>query len=245
MNKWKDNVYFVLVEPKEPGNIGASARAMKNMGFRNLCLVRPPGVMTDEAKWLACNALDVLDAAKRYDTVGEAIRDKSLVVGTTRRAGRKRGMILPVEKGAERMHAVAARNRIALLFGREARGLFNEEVDECGFLLTIPSSRMQPSLNLSHAVLLVAYELSKAEYRAGESTASSPALVSHAEQTALFDRLSGVLSLLEYLPRGNMDLRRKIMRNLKHFMGRAGLTGWELNMLYGICSQIEKKIGRK
>jgi TrmH family RNA methyltransferase len=249
MKDWKDNICFVLVEPKEPGNIGASARALKNMGFRNLCLVKPPEVMTDEAKWFARNALDVLESAGRCDSVADAVKDKSIVVGTTRRTGKKRGVILSVDDGAEKIYDIAAANRVAILFGREARGLFNEEVEECGFLLTIPSSKSQPSLNLSQAVLLVAYELSKAEYRGGSQTTASrrpcAGLVEHADISALFDRLSGVLRLLEYLPRGDRDLDKKIMRNLKHFIGRAGLTGWELNMLLGICTQIEKKIGDK
>ena len=75
MRGWQDNIYFVLVEPKEPGNIGASARAMKNMGFRNLCLVNPPPEMTDEGKWFARNAHDVLDSAVMYRSVAEAIKD--------------------------------------------------------------------------------------------------------------------------------------------------------------------------
>jgi TrmH family RNA methyltransferase len=257
MRGWQDNIYFVLVEPKEPGNIGASARAIKNMGFRNLCLVNPPPEMTGEGKWFARNAHDVLDAAVIYPSVAEAIKDKALVAGTTRRRGRRRGIIMPAGEGASKLYKMAANNKVAILFGREARGLSNEEVEECGFMLTIPSSRIQPSLNLSHAVLIIAYELFLAEYGISEEESgrrphvippdsdAAPALEGHGEIAGLYERISGALELLEYIPRGDRNIKKKIMVNLKHFIGRAGLTDWELKMLHGLCYQIEKKVGRR
>ncbi len=256
MDDWKQNIYFVLVEPKEPGNIGASARAIKNMGFRNLCLVNPPPEMNEEGRWFARNAHDVLDSAEVFESVEEAIRDKAVVVGTTRRKGKRRGVILPVEKGVARICDIAAGNKVAVLFGREARGLFNEEVEECGFMLNIPCSMMQPSLNLAQAVLLTAYELSKCGYESEDEEAEigkkklnnwtlKGDLAGHGEVAPLYARISGVLELLDYIPRGDRNLRGKIITNLKHFIGRAGLTEWELNMLHGICTQIEKKVPKR
>ncbi len=271
MEDWKENISFVLVEPKESGNIGASARAIKNMGFRNLCLVKPPDRLTDEARWFACNALDVLDNAKSYPDFIGAIRDKALVVGTSRRTGKRRGMILPVDQGARQIIERAGSGRVALLFGREDKGLLNEEVDECGLLLTIPTSKEHRSLNLGQAVLIVAYELLKAGYekqasgigtecvknerrtrrnrqkpapRMFESGEQGTQLVSYEEIGTLYCRMTETLRLLEYIPRGDRDLEAKIMQNLKHFIARAGLTEWELNMLHGILSQIEKKVTR-
>jgi TrmH family RNA methyltransferase len=247
MRNWKDNIYFILVEPKESGNIGASARAIKNMGFKNLCLVNPPSVITDEARWLACNAIDVLNSAEIFNSLTDAVKDKPIIAGTSRRKGRRRGVFLNVEEGSGRLHDIALKNKVAILFGREDRGLYNEEVEECGFLITIPTSKEQPSLNLAQAVLIVAYELSKSEYSVQQSAVSSQKskaerLSSHNELTALYSRISKILKLLEYIPKGDRNLEKKIMQNLKHFIGRAGLTDWELKMLHGICSQIEKKI---
>src|SRR3989304_4423202 len=108
MDDWKQNIYFVLVEPKEPGNIGASARAIKNMGFINLCLVKPPPEMSEEGRWFARNAHDVLDSAEVHDVVEEAIRDKAVVVGTTRREGKRGGGGLPVDPGAAGVRGGAA-----------------------------------------------------------------------------------------------------------------------------------------
>lgn len=265
---WKGNISFVLVEPREAGNIGAAARAMKNMGFGNLCLVRPQSAMTAEARWMAHNAVDILESSETFDDVSDAVSDKALVVGTTRRLGKRRGTILPVDRGAQEICAFAQRNRVAILFGREDRGLFNEEVEECGLLLTIPASKDQASLNLSQAVMVVAYELSRAHYKRQESgdrtkdresgnriggldpivkdsTIESISLINQGELKALYDRVSHALKLLGYLPRGDRDLEKKIMANLKRLLGRSGLTSWELKMLHGICSQIERKLGHE
>lgn len=242
MKDWKNNIYFMLVEPKESGNIGAAARAIKNMGFKNLCLINPPAQLTDEAQWLARNALDVLESAPSFSDLKSAISDKALVAGTSRRTGKGRGLFFSVEEGARKIFETSVQNnKIAILFGRESTGLLNKEVKECGFLMTIPSSKEQPSLNISQAVLLTAYELSKAEYRMSHR-AKDVRLIDHESLTALYDRIAETLKLLEYIPRGDRDLENKILQNLKFFIGRSGITEWESKMLYGLCSQIEKKL---
>jgi len=258
MKNWKDNVYFVLVEPRESGNIGASARAIKNMGFKNLCLVRPLSEITDEARWLAHNSLDILESAQVFDSLGEAIRDKAIVVGTTRRTGKNRGLSMPVQHGCEYLLQRRGENRVAILFGREDKGLLNEEVAECGLLFNIPTSREHRSLNLSQAVLIVAYELLKAENSRKQTSCRvgmgpqllrqpvSPAvLVNQEKMKVLYSRMTDTLKQLEYLPHGNTGLEAKIMQNLKYFIARAGITDREMRMLYGICSQIDKKIVKK
>lgn len=257
MDSWKDNISFVLVEPKEPGNIGASARAIKNMGFRNLCLVNPPPEMTDEGRWFARNSHDVLDSAMIFASVADAVRDKALIVGTTRISGKRRGVILPAREGASTLCTMAANNTIAILFGREARGLLRRETDECGFMLTIPSSTAQPSLNLSHAVLIIAYELFLADPGRSDTAKAKrpfimppdpdvvPPLLQQGESAGLYERIAGALELLDYIPKGDRNMMNKIMVDLRHFIGRAGLTEAELRMLIGICRQVEKKIERR
>ncbi len=238
MKNWKDNISFVLVGPREPGNIGAAARAMKNMGFRNLELVGPRNFLTEESRQMACSAVDLLEGASIHAGFEDAVKNKGMIVGTTRRLGKRRGVILPLKEGIDRIVTAARKNRVALLFGREDKGLNNREVEECGFLMTIPSDPSSPSLNLAQSVLLVAYELSQGTYRA-----EAPELVERAEIDLLYRHLRSTLKLLEYIPRGDRDLEARIMRNLKHLFGRAGLTGWELRMLRGICTQIERKMG--
>lgn len=251
---WKDNISFVLVEPEEPGNIGASARAIKNMGFLNLELVNPfrkekfnkkkikYALENSEAKWLATGAVDVLRNAKIHRTLHDAISGCGLVVGTTRRTGKKRGVIFSVKDGIKKILEVASSNRVAILFGREDRGLLNEEVRECGFLITIPTSKRAPSLNLAQAVLLIAYELHMAggEIFSKKDSIDIPSfkLVDHSDIEILLKRIKEALNILGYLPKGDRDLEKKIMDNMCFLLKRAGLTDWELNMLHGICTTI-------
>jgi len=240
MKSWKDNVHFVIVEPGEPGNVGASARAMKNMGFRNLALVNPRP-LNDEARWFAHLALDVLDAAAVHPTLGDAVAGMHAVVGATRRKGKQRGVFLPFEEGMQRAFALAGGNRVALLFGREKKGLSNEETGRCDYLVSIPADAEQPSLNLSHAVMVAAYELSRA---GGEAVRTAePARITLGELEVLYGRISGLLGRLEFPDRGNRDIGKKTLLHLKRFIGRAGITRAELHMLHGLCGQLEKRLG--
>lgn len=237
MKNWKENISFILVEPKKPGNIGASARALKNMGFTELGLVKPVAFITEEARRMAYNAIDVLEHAAVYPDCKEAINDKNLVIGTTRRLGKQRGTVLPMRTCVNRIVSVAKKNKIAILFGREDRGLLNKETEQCGFLMTIPTDPLSPSLNLAQCVLLVAYELGL-----GTCRRSSPEFVRSEKLVVLYRHINETLKLLGYIPKGDRDLEEKIMTNLKHLFGRSGLTEWECNMLRGLCARIEKKI---
>jgi len=251
MQTWKNNIHFVLVEPREPGNIGASARAIKNMDFNKLCLVNPPSAATDEMYRLAHNANDILDTAETFGSLQDALHDKHYVVGTSRRRGRKRGAFIPVEEGARRIREIARSNNVSLLFGREDRGLYNEEIEECAFLMNIPSSRKHPSINIAQAVMIIAYELSKAgmdKKTASDNskdtsllTATPPRTVGQQELAFLYQRMEKALAQLEYITPEKDYHYKKVIRNLKHCLGRAGLTDWEYNMFHGICQQIERK----
>jgi TrmH family RNA methyltransferase len=177
MDKWKDNISFILVDTMEPGNIGASARALKNCGFTRLELVRPGKFPSDEAGWFAHGADDILSTVKVFPELAPALKDKSLIIGTTRRSGKKRGLTYPVREAVEKIRHFSEHNRVALLFGREDRGLTNDETAECSFMIRIPSSAEHPSFNLAQAVLIIAYEISFASY----SVQSLPEAVSNEE----------------------------------------------------------------
>lgn len=234
---WKENIFFTLVEPKESGNIGASARAIKNMGFTNLVLVNPLKI-TEEAIWFAWRSEDVLERAQIFSNLDQALRDKSLIVGTTRRRGSKRGAIIDVREGVKRIFEVAQDNKVAILFGREDKGLFNEEVEMCGFLMTIPSSELQPSLNLSQAVLIVAYELMRVE-EIRDFHMERQFYVNKQEVDKLYERLREVLKKTGYIPEDE-HIERSIINNFKHLFGRTGLTFWELKLLHGLVSHIDE-----
>ena len=240
MKSWKDHVYFILVEPREAGNIGSTARALKNLGFANLEIVNPAEgkLQSDEATWFAHGALDTLKKAKVRPTLEDALAGKSFVAGASRRAGRDRGKTVPLREAARMIRAASAENKVAVLFGREDRGLTNEETAHCALLASIPSSRRMPSYNLAQAVLLTAYELA---YPCGEEAKATPKLAPHEDLLHFFERAKNILNMLEY-ERGDRNLGASILRNLRSILYRAALEDWELAMLHGLLSQMEPRL---
>lgn len=243
MNTWRENINFVLIEPEESGNIGAAARALSAMGFPRLSLVKSADDITEEAAWLAHNGLDVLTSATCYDTFNQAIVDATLVVGISRRKGKRRGAFLNIEDAVARIIESSRTQNVSVVFGREQRGLFNDETEECAYLTSIPAGGEHPSLNLSHAVQVVAYELHKAglaakyEQLPKEQLPDDP-LSTHGQQEHLFTRFMEILEALNYTKRGDREVGRRIRASLKHFLGRAGITASETLMFEGICSRI-------
>ena len=240
MDKWKNNISFILVETMETGNIGASARALKNLGFSKLELVRPGKFPSDETGWFAHGAEDVLSNIKVFPDLKSAMADKSVVIGATRRIGKKRGQAYSVREAAERIRELAVNNRIALLFGREDRGLKNEETAECSFMINIPAAPENPSFNLAQAVLIVAYELSSTSYTVNPP----PGMISNADFLNLFQRLGNIMKMAGYEPKGIRDNEKEIMMDLKRLMSRAAITEREAHMIHGIISQIEENLGK-
>jgi TrmH family RNA methyltransferase len=240
MDKWKDNISFILVDTMETGNIGASARALKNCGFSHLQLVRPRNFPSDDAGWFAHGADDILSAVKVFPELASALKDKSLIIGTTRRSGKKRGLTYPVREAVERIRHFSENNRVALLFGREDRGLTNDETAECAFMIRIPSSPDHPSLNLAQAVLIVAYEISFASC----IVPPPPETINHGELLNLFERIQKLMKLAGYAPKGIRDNENEIMSDLKRLISRTNITSREARMLHGIISQIEDSLGK-
>ncbi len=159
------DVRIVLVRPRDPRNVGAACRAMKCMGLRRLSIVVDGLLDPAQAKVLAHYASDVLDGARVHTDLREAIGDAVLVAGTTRRRGRNRKYfsVFP-EQLAERI-AAAGPGTVAVLFGNEETGLTDEELALCNLAVSIPASPDFPSLNLSHAVQVICYEIFRARTR--------------------------------------------------------------------------------
>ncbi len=242
MNNWRENINFVLVEPVESGNIGSAARAMGAMGFPRLSLVKPPEDITEEAAWMAHNSIDVLTSATCFTSYKEALADAALVIGISRRKGKDRGMNISIEEAARKVVEMAREREVAVVFGREARGLYNDETEECAYLVSIPAGGDHPSLNLSHAVQVVAYELHKAalaaKYEKPEAGPPAEPLSTYGEQEHLFGRVMEILEELNYTKRGDREVGRRIRVSLKNFLRRAGITSSETQMFEGICSRM-------
>lgn len=155
------DIVFILVEPQVPENIGASARALKTMGFSELRLVNTANHKEPAAGWLAHGSVDILENAQVFDSVAEAVDDCQLVIGTSAKLRNGfRELVTPNELSAQLNVQQKMLERVAIVFGREDRGLSNDELSVCQQISSIPLINSYPSLNLSQAVMLYAYELS-------------------------------------------------------------------------------------
>ncbi|MGM0674016.1 MAG: RNA methyltransferase [Spirochaetota bacterium] len=155
-----DTARVVLVHPKTSVNVGAVCRAMKTMGLTNLAVVGAQEELIErEIRAVAIHASDVYDSAQFFDTLGEALSDCSLSVAVSRRIGQRRNKLRLSPRELPEYVEARGDTRVALVFGSEEHGLTNEEVAACSTMVTIPSSPEFPSLNLSHAVQIVTYEI--------------------------------------------------------------------------------------
>lgn len=234
------NVRIILVEPQFPGNIGSTCRAMKTMGLTDLVLVGPPPYLdVPEARNLAHGALDILESARPVPTLAEAIGDLHLLVGTT---NRKRIGVLPemvtVAEAAPQIVEVAQTHRVGVLFGREDRGLSTGELTHCQVIATIPVAEGMPSLNLSHAVQVVAYEIFRASL--GKLARRPADLADLSEQEALIRRVNDLLLSIGFRP--FRDDPESFAHTLRRVFGRAGMERRDVRALHKLVSTLQSRI---
>ncbi|MFH1277254.1 MAG: RNA methyltransferase [Candidatus Eisenbacteria bacterium] len=230
----RDDVSFVLIGTTEPGNIGASARALKAMGFRRLVLVNPTeGWRSDHAVAMAHGAEELLEGAEVFDRLDEAIADCAWVVGTTRRTRRHQAKTVTPRAWGERLGKIPAGEKVAVLFGPEKTGLVNEDVLRCRLVVTIPSPVDYPSLNLAQSVMLLSYECGLALRRPAEGVGAPP-LATDEELEKMYAHLG------EALLAGDMNEKkvRVFLRNFRVILGRAALSKDEVHPFHTLASRI-------
>lgn len=229
----------VLVETSHPGNIGAVARAMKNMALSQLVLVRPKVFPSSEATARASGADDVLQAARVVGSVAEAVADCGFVAATTSRERDQNFRVLDVRDAATRLVQEAARGPVALMFGAERTGLTNDELAQAHALLRIPANPDYLSLNLSMAVQLAAYEIYRAR---GAQYVASPAetpLATGEEMARLYTHLEEVLKEIDF--RDRTESGTNLMARIRRFVQRAELDKNEANIVRGILTHVQRK----
>jgi tRNA/rRNA methyltransferase len=230
-----DKVRFVLVEPRSAGNIGASARALKNLGFSRIALVRPQcDHCGAEAGMMAVDARDLLDSVTLHDDLDGALAKAAIVVGTSRRTGKHRRPHWRFDELSDELARSTTAGGIAVVFGREDHGLSDAELDRCTHLAYLPAADPYPSFNLSQAVLLCAYELRMA----GLERAPGPALTApaeHALREAMYRHLERSLRSIGFL---TADSSEVVMRHFRRLLGRARMTPEEVKMLRGVARQM-------
>ncbi len=233
---------IVLVRPSEPGNVGAAARAMANMGLSELVLVEPAAQIDRVARAFAVGAGDLLDRARRCPSLDEALAPFGRIVATTSSRSRAlREAPIPPRDLAARLAADPPGTRTAIVFGPEASGLDNEELARASPLVRIPAAPRQPTLNLGQAVLVVAYELYVARPRAGGGEAEEPPAPA-AEVEALFAHLDRVLAEIGF---ARDDTAAGVVRDLRRLAARAAPTRREVSILRGICRRVLGELGRR
>ncbi|MDR0403463.1 MAG: RNA methyltransferase [Treponema sp.] len=242
-----EDIVVVLARPSEPGNTGAVCRAMKNMGLSRLRVVSPlyqagpdpnvrglpEGPELEKLLGRAVHAAEIWENARRFDSLDAALADCAVAAGTTRRRGKRR------KSNSLRPRELAEflkdrRGRAAIVFGNERTGLNDEELALCNLASHIPSNPEFPSINLSHAVQIYAYELYHALGPAGQTRRASGAdsrwtlaapeseiPMTQAECTALVRRISGSLESLGFYRHPGREEQERFLRD---FFSRAGLT---------------------
>ena len=229
-----DRIAIVLVGTKHPGNLGAVARAMRNMGIRELRLAAPRCAVDDESLRMARAAgLEVLERARLYPDLRSALRGVHRVVGTTAKTGGKRGQVLSPRALAPRVLEVAARQKVGIVFGPEDTGLVDDDLLLCQLLLRIPTQPRARSLNLAQAVMVVCYELYLG--RLGRKPDARLTLSPVEPVEAMYAALEQALLDIGFLHPKNA---RHMMFALRRLLGRAGLTAADVGMLRGIARQI-------
>lgn len=231
-----NNLVVVLVEPQGARNIGSVVRAMANFGVRRLRLVNPQtDHLQHEARQMAVKAADRLEEAEIYPTLQEALADCHLAYGTTRRFGKYRDGVVQVDTAAGRAVAQAQAGLVALVFGREDKGLKTEELDLCQHFLTIPTSEELPSMNLAQSVALCLYETYTAANNL-DGVAKSRKQADSEKLEGMFQHMRETLTSIEYLDPQNPD---HILRTFRRMFGRAGLDEREVRVLRGLWSCID------
>jgi|TARA_B100000809_G_scaffold108674_2_gene107154 tRNA (cytidine32/uridine32-2'-O)-methyltransferase len=237
-----DKVTVVLVNTSHPGNIGACARAMKNMGISRLTLVQPADFPSGVAVGRAVSALDILENATVVESLEAATTDCALVIGASARSRKiPWPMLSPAQLGVKVVRELEM-NKVALVFGREDSGLNNDELQLCHFHVQIPADENYSSLNLAAAVMVICYELRKAglDRKGIKDTAEDEfwdqekATVKQVEH--FYQHLERVMIAIDFHDPENP---RQLMQRMRRLFSRIRIDVMEMNILRGILSNIE------
>ena len=241
-----NQVKIILIETTSSGNIGSTLRAMKNMGFNNLCLINPRKINFEEVKALSANAADLIDNIQFFDTLDEALECSEIVVATSSRQRKVPWPTQPLDDLSPTLTSEIKKNKkISILFGREDRGLTNEELQKSNIHMTIETNKKYPVLNLAMSVQIVCYKLfldyhkSKKVYK---NEYWDVPIAKHEHVTNLIDHFLTISEGLKVFNKGNP---RQIESRIKRLFRRLGLDEMEVNFLRGFLGGVEKKIHKK
>lgn len=237
-------VTVVLDQPQDPVNIGAVVRAMKNMGLSRLHLIQPADFNPYRIQGVAHTGLDIIESTRIFDGLADGLSGSNLVVGTTAR-GRsvRRNYRRPREAAGEIIDTVLSGRDVALLLGREDRGLSNEQLDLCDRVVVIPTHPEHSSLNLAQAFLLIAYELwvAAGEEQTFKEPRRTASRAGRDELEGLFKEIEASLDAVDFFKAHNVT---PIMRTVREVLGRADLDERELLLFKAMAYEIRNYMRR-
>ena len=239
-NEQLNSIKVVLVGTTHPGNIGATARAMKNMGIVNMALVEPKEFPSDIATYRSKAAKDVLENAEVFDTLKVAISDCELVIGTSARERKVPWPILNPKDASQEVSRGSLNNKVAVVFGREDRGLTNEELGLCNIHVHIPTDPEYSSLNLSQAVQIMVYEIRSAILENEGNDGNWDVKFADNDQTERL--ISHMDELMQEVDFYEIDNPRKLLLRVRRFFKRSRLDVMEVNIFRGLFAAIQKKL---
>ena len=233
----------VMVETSHPGNIGAAARAMKTMCLYDLGLVLPKQFPDPVAFARASGAADILENARQFNTLADAVADCQNVVGITARNRKLSAPVVTPKELMQQMLYGSQEIQVAWIFGRERNGLSNEEIDLCSTVCTIPSNSDYGSLNIAAAVQILCYEWHVAQlnmqHEASRKSASQgKALAPVAEREGFYEHLWQALDKIEFLDKDNPT---PLMRKMRRLFDRSQMSSADINILRGILKNVLKQ----
>ena len=240
MNLKSELINIVLVETSHPGNIGSVARAMKTMGLSKLSLINPRKFPSGEANALSGNATDVLENAQVYKTIEDSIKTSTFVYATSSRNRTIQWPTVNVEEGAELiLNQTTAEKEISILFGREDRGLTNEELQLANTHIEIPANPDYPVLNLAMSAQILSYEIFKASHNTEARDWHDYPEVDSANLQMLIDHFIETAVNIDVIHPENP---KKIISRIKRMFSRLHPDEMEASFLRGFLAAINKKL---
>ena len=226
---------IILVQPEYEENIGLIARAMQNFGFQELLLVKPKTrILTAKSKSRAMKGISILEKAKKFSTLEKALEQVDFSIATTaKKAEEKRIFRTAITPKALAKRFSETSAVLGIVFGREGTGLRNEEIRQCDFVLSIPASNAYLTLNISHSVAIILYELFCLQKQAKKTTASKKTM------NTLLQKIKNLVECSE-----TIQNRQSVMLSFKALIGRSAVTEKEVKALLALFAGLEQQINK-
>ena len=235
------NVSIVLVETKYPENIGSVARGMKNMGLKELILINPVPYKNLEAYALAHRSKEIVDKALVYDSLEEALSNFTFIIGTTQRVRGRRYPLYTPKEIAKEVRRIGSKKKIALVFGRESKGLSNEELRKCHMVSTIPAASKKPAINVAQAVMIYCYELYQHIMDEEKVEIFKWDLAKNREIQYMYDHLQSCLHEMNFHPKDDI---KDFIDRFRRVLGRIRLERRDVKLFHKLFAEVERAINQ-